>query len=332
MDFLNEYKIAQAVPLERSITYSEIAANVGFDETLIKRFIRFAMTMHIFDETEDGAVKHTSFSRLMATHPFMSDAVNFHTKELSVGASKTVESLRRWGPSQEGNECGFNIALGTDKTLWEVTKHAAGCMRYAMEGDAWHARHILDAFDWALIDKPGARAVDIGGGMGQLPKFLIQHTNHIHFTVQDLPHIVTEALEVCEDGMRPRIIFQAHDFFTPQKMATPPDLFFTRFILHDWSDKFAGQILKGLVPAMGSHTKILIFEAVLPEGPERRESRRTAIEQDIIMHVCGNGRERSAKDFRNLLAGVDKRFVLERINDPPASMLKGVLIGWNPEA
>lgn len=332
LQYLNEYKVPQAVPLSSTTTYREIAAKTNQDESLLKRHIRYAITMHIFDEDSDGNVKHTSFSRLMTTHPFISDAINFHTKELGAASVKNIDALEKYGPSGEPNEGSYNILTGVTNTLWENTVYAAGAMRFGMAGDAWNVRHILDAFDWKSIDKPGAAAIDLGGGMGQVSAFVSSRTDHLSFVVQDLPHIISEARKSTPDATKSRIEFQEHDFFTPQTLESSPDLIFTRFILHDWSDKYATIILKGLVPIMSVRTKILIFECVLPEGPMRRESRRIMLEQDITMRVVGNGRERSASDFKSLLAGADKRYVLEMVNDPPASMLKGVVIGWNPDS
>ena len=268
----------------------------------------------------------------MATNPFISDMINFHVKELGAGARKNIEALHRYGCSQEPNETGVQILFDTKKPIWEITKYAAGCMQIALQDDSFGLHHVIRLFDWKSIDSPGSIAVDVGGGIGHVSQYVANLTDHLSFIVQDLPHIATQGAEACPDALKSRVQFQAHDFFTPQTLANPPALFFMKFILHDWSDKYATMILKGLVPSMDSRTKLVIFDAVLPEGPVRRASRRFSVEQDITMHIVGNGRERSESDFRNLLAAADKRFVLEKVNQSDASRLSATVVGWKSDA
>ena len=63
---------------------------------------------------------------------------------------------------------------------------------------------------------------------------------------------------------RGRVRFQQHDFFTPQPIKDA-DIYFLRFILHDWPDEECISILRNLVPALKNGAKILINEMVLPE-------------------------------------------------------------------
>ena len=80
--------------------------------------------------------------------------------------------------------------------------------------------------------------------------------------VQDLEDTISHA-KIPEDLVG-RLEFRAQNFFTeqPQKQA---DVFFMRSILHDWSDKYALQILKNLIPAMKPGSKIILNEICLPE-------------------------------------------------------------------
>jgi hypothetical protein len=39
-------------------------------------------------------------------------------------------------------------------------------MQFFTVGDSWELRHVLAAFDWTSLDKPGTTVVDIGGGFG----------------------------------------------------------------------------------------------------------------------------------------------------------------------
>ena len=64
-------------------------------------------------------------------------------------------------------------------------------------------------------------------------------------------------------GLEDRISFMAHDFFTPQPITA--DVYFFRFIFHDWPDKYGISILQNLVPALKPGARVLINEFCLPE-------------------------------------------------------------------
>lgn len=55
-----------------------------------------------------------------------------------------------------------------------------------------------------------------------------------------------------------RVQFVEHDFFNsnPTKHA---DVYWLRYILHDWSDDYCVQILSAIKPAMGKRSRILIW-------------------------------------------------------------------------
>lgn len=53
------------------------------------------------------------------------------------------------------------------------------------------------------------------------------------------------------------------DFFGPQKEAA--DIYFLRWIFHNWSNKYSIKILQALVPAMRPGSKLVINDYLLPE-------------------------------------------------------------------
>ena len=102
-----------------------------------------------------------------------------------------------------------------------------------------------------------------------MPRALANSTNDIEFIVQDLDSTIKDRREILPQEVGHRIKFMHHDFFTeqPVKMA---DVYFLRWILHDWSDKYALIILRSLIPALKDGARIILFERVLTEGPETR--------------------------------------------------------------
>lgn len=61
-----------------------------------------------------------------------------------------------------------------------------------------------------------------------------------------------------------QIEFYGQSFFDPQpKFLKSPDVFLLRFILHDWSDKYAIKILKNLRDAATIQTKLVIIDTIV---------------------------------------------------------------------
>lgn len=85
----------------------------------------------------------------------------------------------------------------------------------------------------------------------------------LNFVVQDLPDIVAAGQRALPPDLKERVLFQTHDFFTPQPVQA--DVYFLRFILHDYSDTHATLILKNLLPAFKPNSKLLVMDGVLPE-------------------------------------------------------------------
>ena len=120
--------------------------------------------------------------------------------------------------------------------------------------------------------------MDVGGGIGSASLALARTTAHAKFIVQDLAVVVEEGrreLANTEMEVRERIHFAVHDFFTEQSLRGA-QVYFFRWILHSWSDKYAVRILKGLVPAMTEGAAVVLFEWLLAEGPETRWTEKQA--------------------------------------------------------
>ncbi|KAL8784354.1 MAG: hypothetical protein Q9213_004006 [Squamulea squamosa] len=132
-------------------------------------------------------------------------------------------------------------------------------------GKASGAAH---AFDYPWGDLANGLVVDVGGGVGGFVLQLLPVYPQLKFVVQDrLENVKQGETEIfpCEapDAIPSgRVTFMAHDFFheNPVKSA---DVYWLRGILHDWSDGYCIQILKGLKAAMAPKSKILICDPVM---------------------------------------------------------------------
>lgn len=77
------------------------------------------------------------------------------------------------------------------------------------------------------------------------------------------------------------------------------DAYLMKFILHDWDDERAVAILRNCREAMTPGGRVLIVERVLPEHVTAAEV--PDLLSDILMLVATGGKERTEKEYRDLL-------------------------------
>ncbi|KAJ7314373.1 S-adenosyl-L-methionine-dependent methyltransferase [Mycena albidolilacea] len=123
---------------------------------------------------------------------------------------------------------------------------------------------ILREYDWNALPK-GSVVVDVGGGFGASAKYIAQHAPHLQVIVQDKQEVVAAGRQAWKERdllESKRVVFQGHDFFTPQ-----PDnkaaVFVLKNILHNWGDSYNVCLLKHLRAAATPETRILIVGAII---------------------------------------------------------------------
>lgn len=144
----------------------------------------------------------------------------------------------------------------------ERAQHYAEAMTWFNTRPGLEPSHVLDAFPWEAVGT--GTVVDIGGGYGAFSIALAERFPRVRCIVQDKAEVVAEARAKIPLDLRDRIFFTEHDFFKDQP-TIDVDIFFLRWILHDWSDAYAVRILRALIPALKPGTKVLVNETIVPE-------------------------------------------------------------------
>ncbi|KAL9112717.1 MAG: hypothetical protein Q9227_003020 [Pyrenula ochraceoflavens] len=263
---IQRYKVAQAIPVDGTATYAEIAERCALNEDDVRRILRYAMTHYFFREPSNGIVAHTASSRVIAEMPLANQMLGFSCDELFPGGMQIVNAIEKWPGSEEPTECGWVLANGTDRKAYDIieasparSKRMADAMSFQASGPNFSTMFLLKNYDWASVSN--GVLVDVGGSNGDAAMDIARHYPGMKCIVQDLREVVSKA-EVPSDLSR-RLSFMEHDFFTEQPVKGA-DVYMMRWILHNWSDKYALQILRNLIPAFKHGSRVLVSEACLP--------------------------------------------------------------------
>lgn len=85
------FNIAAKIPLGGQTSFKDIAEGTGLDEGVVRRLLRHAMTMRVFQEPVAGMVSHTKTSKALLD-PAMCDWLRVGTEEMWPAAVKVRSS------------------------------------------------------------------------------------------------------------------------------------------------------------------------------------------------------------------------------------------------
>ncbi len=157
---------------------------------------------------------------------------------------------------------------------------------------------VARGFPWKSLGK--ATMVDCGGSRGHVSVAVANVAPEMHFIVQDLPEVVSQAEARPPAGLEGRIRYEAYDFFTPQPVKDA-DVYFFRRIFHDWPDHVCVEILGNLVPSMKAGSRVVLDETILDSGGDVMEERMGRM-LDMQMLTAANARERTLEDWKGVFA------------------------------
>ncbi|KAI2602063.1 S-adenosyl-L-methionine-dependent methyltransferase [Hypoxylon sp. NC1633] len=330
MQAIAEFRIADMVPPYGRVSFGEIANRTPMTEQMTARILRHAMTMRIFCEPEPGMVAHTAASKLL-NHSPANDWLQAGTQEMWPAATKMVEALQKWPASQEPNETGYSLSNNSTKSIYDIyAKDAERAARWARGMEVFSQRpqfdlsYVTDHYDWHSLGQ--AQVVDVGGSQGHVSIALARRFSNLQFTVQDMKQVVENA--TIPEGLQDRVQFMAHDLFAPQALKGV-DVYFLRWVLHNWSYKYCIQILRALTPTIKPGARVLIQETLMPEpGTVAMWKEKNLRATDLNMAAAFNSQERTVAEFEALFRQADPSYVLRNVVEPAGSALGMLEFVW----
>ncbi|KAH9883976.1 O-methyltransferase-domain-containing protein [Xylariomycetidae sp. FL2044] len=326
--FISHMGIASMIPPGGRSSFTEIAAKIGLNEVNVRRILRHAITMRVFQEPEPGMVAYTNISKAIMDSS-INDWLKTVSRDLWPAATKTFDAMQKWPDSQEINETAFSIAHNTNMSVYEFFEANSdraltfvGSLKALTSSPEYDVQHVIENYDWRSLGH--AKVADVGGSRGNI-------------TVQDRAEVIQGAQSELPEEVRGRVRFEVHDIFAPQKFEA--DVYYLRWILHNWPDKFwqvssliCVLILRALIPMLKHDTIVVIQEACLPDPGTVALWKETQLRAgDLSMTALFNSRDRSAGDWKALLSEADPRFILMSVIQPSGSALAILDVHWNAE-
>lgn len=269
---------------------AELAHATATHEDTLRRVMRGLVNMGIFAEDEGRYALTPVGACLRSGVPNSLRGWALLTGEVLYDAwGGLLHSLRT-------GETAFNHIYGMGVYEY-LAAHpdAAGYFNQGMTvSTAQGARALLAAYDFSSI---GA-VVDVGGGIGTLIATILEARPHLRGILFDAPSVAAAARQRLDAaGLLDRCEVVGGNFFS----AVPPggDAYILSWVLLDWDDDDSLRILRNCRAVMPEHGRLLIFEAILPEGATSGDR---IVGRDLSMLVMTGGRERTAAEYTALLA------------------------------
>jgi hypothetical protein len=256
---------------------AELARESGADPDTLHRLLRALASDGIFAEEAPGTFRNTDVSEQLLRSGWGAFAHFFGGPW-----------HRAAGALDAAGKASFPDLYGSDFWAW-LAAHPEERARFdvAMEQGKEQRVERLERVEW----RDGDTVVDVGGGNGSLLVQLIRRRPGLRGVVFDLPETDRDEALLRGEGIE----FVEGSFFESVPEA---DAYLLSTILHDWPDEQAEAILRTIRTASPSDGRLILLEAVVPEGNEPGGGKWL----DLLMLALFAGRERDEAQWRELLA------------------------------
>ena len=289
----------------------ELAGSTGTHAPSLYRLLRALASAGMVRTEEDGRFGLTAMSELLVT-----DAPG--SMRWLIVSELGQEHYPAWGnfmQSIKTGEIAFDNHFGMD--IWQYFKQNpedAALFNDSMSGmTAVVNEKITSLYDFSPFNK----IVDVGGGHGALITAILKANPRAFGVLFDSEQVISGARPKLEAaGIADRCAAIAGNFF--QSVPAGGDAYIMKWIIHDWDDEKATLILKNIRSQIPQNGRVIIVDAVVPEGDDSDFSKFF----DLNMMVMTGGKERTAKEFDQLLSGAGFRFLRVIPTDLPTSIVE----------
>ncbi|KAH9938260.1 S-adenosyl-L-methionine-dependent methyltransferase [Fomitopsis serialis] len=333
--------LAEMAPGEGMPIY-ELSRRTEIDDMKLARVLRLLCTSHVLSEVKSDHFANTRTSLVLVRNEpaqslLLMNGFGVYMKSMDKLPSVLMDPVKSRATAP--NQSAFQEAVGTDLTFWEWCEqgveqpdgtvqprplHKTFSMAMMATGQIVSSS-ISSDYPWAALGS--ATVVDVGGGVGSMAMELAAQFPQLRFVVADRGPVIEQGQALwmskmpsaIQDG---RVSLQAQDFFQEQPIKGA-EVYFLRYILHDWPDDVCVTILKRLRDAMSANSRILVADMVMHTtvGSPLLKSAPTPLPanygcasvfknmQDLAMLALFNGTERTPEQLSALAARAGLRVV-----------------------
>ncbi|MDQ2960382.1 MAG: hypothetical protein M3R48_04945 [Candidatus Dormibacteraeota bacterium] len=289
---------------------SVLATRVHADPAPLGRLLKALAALGLLSEGGDGRFSNTEMGSLLRSD------VERSLRGTAIGVGE--ESWwRAWGELPRAvTSGGVPYEHSEGQTLWqEMADDPAVAARFNafMSGRAEiFAPQLLACFDFSHA----RQIVDVGGGVGALLAGILHAHPKAQGTLFDVSAGLADAPTYLRArGVANRCTLVPGSFFE----SVPPGA--DVYILHDWPDDRAAEILHVCRSAMAPEATLLVIDAVLPARAIDDPGALLKFLYDINMLVLFGARERTEQELRRMLEAAS--FAVDRVlpTEPTATLV-----------
>ncbi|WP_067469789.1 methyltransferase [Actinomadura macra] len=302
-----ELRLADALAGEPR-TSGELAKETGAHAPSLYRLLRALTCMGVVEQRERDLFALTDEGSRLC-----SDAPDSIRSLVLLFCGPDV--WRTWGDMAETLRTGeYAWRRVTGKTPFEFFADNEELSVTFNEAMAEHTRSVapvlIEAHDFTRYEM----LADLGGGDGTLLAAILRAAPKLRGILYDLPTGLEAAAGSLAD-VAERCEVVTGDFF--ESVPEGVDAYVLKSVIHDWDDEKAAAILRTVRAGMRPDSRVLLVEQVVPEmvGPDTMG----VLMNDLNMLVATGGRERTAGEYRDLLATADLTMVADTGPVPPSN-------------
>jgi hypothetical protein len=271
-------------------TAAQLAESTQTNAAALYRVLRALASAGIFSENDKGEFSNTPLSETLRS--------DVPGSMKAMAQAQLGDHYKAWGNLLYSIKTGgiaFDDVEGMP--VWEYYQgHPEEGVNFmkAMTGlSAASVMNVLPAYDFSGLKT----IIDVGGGNGALLMGVLGAAKDATGVVFDMEYVIEETKkEIAGKGLSARCGTEAGDFFA--SVPAGADAYMMKMILHDWNDKQCATILSNCNKAMKAGSKLLVIEAVIPDGNTPHPGKFL----DINMLAMTGGKERTEKEFAELFS------------------------------
>ena len=266
-----------------------LAEATGSHEDALYRVLRALASRGVFAEEPDRRFRLTPAAELLLSDVPGSLRLTAHV----MGEDWYWNAWGALSHTVATGETAFDHVFGQNTWDWFAAHPTAGALfnAFQTEGTLASTEDVLGAYDFGRY----LLVADVGGGEGMLLSAILARHPNARGMLFDLPHVIADARRRVPDDVAARVEFVAGDFF--RAVPHGADLYVLKFIIHDWPDAKALEILASCRRAMKRGAALLLVDQVVCGRNEPCESKPS----DVAMMVRNGVRNRTELEYRALL-------------------------------